>query len=275
MGLAKTINNLTKAKDFGESFIEAMDRAIKVQNPPRAGRANIKPSKANCLRMMYYILTEAEVDGRETVDPDMVLIQSEGSKMHDVIQHILAKAQDQGIDFKDPSGEVDKAAQMGIRTVVRRSVHDEDTPYEVTCYNEDYDISFKFDGVVIFNGKKVILEIKNEDHFKWMKRVMPEENHIFQATFYSICLGINQVLFLYVGRNYKKRKAYLVEITDEMRLTQITRIRIVQYCKAKKIIPGCEAGKGCRYCAFKKKCKADGDQTHVGKIDMKEVMGIA
>lgn len=274
-GLASRINRLSKSKDFGESFIEAMDQAIKVQNPPRAGRANIKPSKAGCMRMMYYILKECPVDGKETVDPDMTLIQKDGSYMHTVIQDILANAGSQGIDFKDPSGEVAKAQQMGIRTVVRKSEHDNETPHEVTCYNEDYDISFKFDGVVVFDGRKVILEIKNEDHFKWMKRVMAEEDHLFQGTFYSLCLGINHILFLYVGRNYKKRKAYLVEITDEMRQTQITRVRVVQYCKTKNIVPGAEVGKGCRYCAFKKTCKSDGSLTHEGKIDMKEVMGLA
>jgi CRISPR/Cas system-associated exonuclease Cas4 (RecB family) len=274
MALMKTLNSLTKEKDFGEAFIAAMDAAIRAQNAPRKSKPNIKPSKADCLRHMYYILTEAPVDGKETVDPDMTLIQKEGSAMHNIIQDILAKAEAQGIQFYMPAGEVEKAQQMGIRTIVRPSSHDEDTPYEVSCYNEDYDISFKFDGVLKFMGKKVIFELKNEDHFKWMRRVGPEPAHILQATFYSICLGINYVLLVYVGRNYKKRKAYLIEITDEMRATQITRIRIAQWCKKNNIVPSKEECKGCTYCAYKKQCKIDGDQTHEGRINMKEVLGL-
>lgn len=273
MGLAGKINKLSKRRDYGEAFVDAMDAAIKSQEAPRQSRANIKPSKAGCLRMMYYILTSAPVDGKESVDPDMSLIQKEGSAMHNVIQDILAKAKDYGIDFKDPVSEVKKAQERGIRTIVRRSVHDDDTPYEVSCYNEDYDISFKFDGVIEFMGETPIFELKNEDHFKWMKRVSAEPDHIVQATFYSICLGYNKVLLVYVGRNYKKRKAYLVEITDEMRQTQIQRIRIAQYCAKNKIVPGKEICKACRYCAHKKTCKEDGDKTHEGIVDMKEVMG--
>ena len=268
MGLASLINKLSKSKDFGDSFIEAMDMAIKNQEAPRASRPNIKPSKAGCLRMMYYILTEAPVDGKDTVNPDMVLIQQEGSAMHNVIQEILAKAGDQGIQFMPPVGEVEKAQQMGINTEVRRSAHDEGTPHEVTCYNSDHDISFKFDGVINFMGKKVIFELKNEDHFKFMKRIGPEPDHIFQTTFYSICLGINYVLLVYVGRNYKKRKAFLIEITDEMRNTQITRIKIAKYCGRHSIVPSMEKGKGCTYCGFKKTCKLDGEKTHEDKIDL-------
>lgn len=272
-GLASRINRLSRSRDYGTSFVDAMDASIKTQDAPRSSRPNIKPSKAGCLRMMYYILISAPVDGKESVNPDMTLIQREGSAMHNVIQDILAKAKDTGIDYKEAAKEVEEAQKLGIRTIVRRSIHDEDTPYEVSCYNEDYDISFKFDGVIVFLDEKVIFELKNEDHFKWLKRVDAEEGHIFQATFYSICLGINKVLFMYVDRNYKKRKAYLVEITDEMRHTQIQRIRIAQYCAKSKIVPGCESGKGCNYCSYKRTCKSDGAQTHEGIIDMKEVMG--
>jgi CRISPR/Cas system-associated exonuclease Cas4 (RecB family) len=264
---------MTKQKDYTESFLEAMDQAIKDQNPHRVTKPNIKPSKAHCLREMYYILSENPVDSKGSIDPNMVLIQKDGSYMHNVLQDILAHAGPFGIEFKDAKGEVEKAQQMGIRTVVRPSTHDDDTPYEVACFNEDYQVSFKFDGVVVFQGKKPILEIKNEDHFKWIKRVGPEEDHILQGTYYSLCLGINWVLFLYVGRNYKARKAYLVEITDEMRNTQVARIRIAQYCAKNKVVPGKEVGKSCRYCAYKKTCKSDGDKTHDGNIDMKEVLG--
>lgn len=273
MSLMKTLNKLTKSRDYGEAFIAAMDGAIKAQHAPRMSKPNIKPSKAGCIRQMFYILSEYTVDGSESVDPDMALIQEEGSAMHNIIQDILANADSQGIHFYPPAGEVAKAQQMGIRTYVRQSSRDDDTPYEVSCYNEDYDISFKFDGVISFMNKKPIFELKNEDHFKWMRRVGPEPDHIVQATFYSICLGIDYVLLVYVGRNYKKRKAYLIEITEEMKQTQITRILIAKWCKEHKIVPGKEEHKGCRYCSYKKHCKKDGDQTHEGKINMKEVLG--
>lgn len=271
-GLASRISKMTRERDFGEAFIGAMDLAIRDQAEPRPMSPNIKPSKAGCLRQMFYILQRKDVDGKETVDPDMFLIQKDGTFMHEVIQKILSEAGSQGIDFIDPKAEVVKAQKRGIRTIHRPSPYD--NAYEIRCFNEDYGISFMFDGVVVFMNKKAILEIKNEDHFKFMKRTREEDDHVLQATFYSLCLGLDFVLFLYVGRNYKKRKAYLIEITDEMRNTQLTRVRIAQYCDKHNITPEKEKHKGCRYCSFQGKCKEDGDQTHEGKIDMKEVMTI-
>jgi hypothetical protein len=271
MSLARKINQLTK-KDFGESFVNAMDLAIKEAGKPRVSRANIKPSKSGCLRQMYYILTQAPVSGKESVNPDMYLIQQDGTYMHTVTQGILKDAEKQGIEMLDPAIEVAKAQAQGIKTVVRPSTHDADNPFELACYNENFDISFKFDGVGIFMKKKFILEIKNEDHFKWIKRTRPEDEHIApQGVMYSICLGIDYVLFLYVGRNYKKRKAYLVEITEAMKENQILRVKIVKYCVANKIVPMREKHKGCTYCNHKKLCTQDGDKTHEVLIKLDEV----
>ncbi len=272
MSLAKRLNQLSKdGKDFEKMFINAMDLAIKDQNPPRVSRANIKPSKAGCLRQMYYILSSFPVTRKDTVNPNMSLIQQEGTKMHTVIQEILFNAEEQGIRFIPPQEEVKKAQEMGIKTEVRASKHDSEDPYEVTCYNSEYDVSFKFDGTVVFRNKKAILEIKNEDHFKFLKRRAYDPEHLQQVVFYSICIGINYVLFLYVGRNYKDRKAYLIEITQEMKDKVIMDIKIAHYCTAKSIIPGKTDHKGCQYCSHKSLCKRDGDITHIGKVSSEDL----
>jgi hypothetical protein len=267
MSFAKRVNKLGKSDSFEQMFLNAYDSSIKAKNKPRVSRPNIKPSKAGCIRQMFYILAEYPVVSKDSVQPDMYLIQQEGIAMHSVTQELLSNAKEQGIEFLDPVKEIEKAQQMGINTVVRRSKHDGDNPYEVTCYNEDYDLSFKFDGTVTFMHKKLILEIKNEDHFKFMKRTSPEPDHVFQGTFYSIGVGINYILFLYINRNYQKRKVYVVEITDDMRAEQINRIKIAKFCKEFKIVPAKTKHKGCTYCGHKSQCKEDGDVTHEGCID--------
>lgn len=271
MSLASKINKLSNSKDFTTAFGNALDLALKTQNQPRTSRPNIKPSKAGCIRQMYYILSETQVSRKEKVDPNMTLIQKEGSAMHLILQRTLLKAKDQGIDLLDPASVVYRAQEAGIRTLVRPSTHDADDQFEVTCYNEDYDISFKFDGAVRFMNKTVILEIKNEDHFKWLRRTREEPEHVFQAIFYSLCLGIDWVLFIYVGRNYKQRKYYLVEITPEMRQEQINRIKIAKICTARNIAPSKTKHKGCNYCSYKTHCKNDGEGGHEGKITQEEI----
>ncbi len=267
MSLAKQIMRLSKGRDYGQAFVEAMDSSIRELAIPRKSKANIKPSKAHCLREMYYILISGELDGLETVDPDMYLIQRDGSDMHNTIQNILLRSKNYGIEMLDPAEEVKKAQQMGINTIIRESSHpDDNSSYEIPCFNTDYNISFRFDGIIRFLNKKAILEIKNEDHFKWTKRLGPEEDHILQVTFYSICLGINYVLLLYVDRNYRKRKGYLVEISEDMKDKQIYRIKLVHYCAENNILPSKEPGKHCRYCNFKTICQKDGDVSHEGLI---------
>lgn len=270
MSLAGTINKLTQKKDFGDAFIEAMDMSIRANDVKRASKPNIKPSKASCLREMYYILRSTTPDKVGSTDPNGYLMGQEGSAMHEVIQKILSKAKAQGIEVMDPAEAVTKAQQAGINTIVRESPFS--SQYEVNAYNEDYDVSFMFDGVVRFQGKKCILEIKNEDHFKFLKRSRAEEAHEAQATFYSICLGIDYVLFLYVNRNYKIRKAYLLEITEDMKATQIARIKVAKYCANKKMVPGKEENKNCKWCNYKKTCKQDGDQSHIDKIKPEELV---
>jgi CRISPR/Cas system-associated exonuclease Cas4 (RecB family) len=260
VSLAKRINQLSEERDFGTAFVNAMDLAIKEAGKPRRSKPNIKPSKAGCLRQMYYILVEAPVDGKETVDPNMYLIQKDGTYMHTVLQEILAGAKNQGIEMLDPEAEIVKARQQGIDTIVIPSTHADDSPYEIHCYNRTYGISFKFDGMGIFMKKKFILEIKNEDHYKFLKRAQPEPEHIApQGTMYSLCLGVNYVLFIYVNRNYKRRKAYLVEITESMRQNQLDRIKLVRYASKKGLVPIKEVSKTCRYCNYKKLCKTHGE----------------
>ena len=267
MSLAKRLNKLGGGNNFEQLIGNAFDLSVKSQNKPRKTRPNIKPSKAGCIRQMFYILAEFPVRESDSVNVEMTMIQKEGTVMHGVLQEILAGSKEQGIEFLDPVKEVAKARQMGINTEVRRSSHDTDDSYEVTCYNTDFDISFKFDGTITFQSKKFILEIKNEDHFKWTKRIKPDPDHVLQATLYSLCLSINYVLFWYQNRNYQRKKLYMVEITEEMRQEQIMRIKIAKFCKEHKIVPAKTNHKGCTYCAYKSSCKKHGDITHEGHID--------
>lgn len=270
MGLASRINGLTKSRTWEEQFLDAMNQAIKEQNKPRPSKPNIKPSKTACLRMMYYILTDAPVDSKDSVSPDMSLIQKDGSDTHETIQDILAGAKPFGINYLDQRTELKLVAERGLDTYVTDSPSNKKGGHEIHCYNPTYGISFMFDGVIEFLEKKVIFELKTEDHFKYQKRFAPDPGHIEQATFYSACLGLEWVLFLYVNRNYRWRKPFLIHITEEMRREALNRVKIARYCATHNIVPCKEEGK-CTYCQYKRTCKGHGNVTHVGQVDMAEV----
>lgn len=258
MNIAGIVNQQTKTKSIEDALVEALMNAIKVQNPPSVStKANVKPSKMGCDRQMYYILTKATPNAVSTVDPKLVLIQKTGTFIHSMLQEAMAKAAPQGIVFRDPKEVAQLAAEKGINTKIVPATHSTDNPYEVHCYNEDYDLSFMWDGAVYFKDLNTIIEIKSEDHFKWMKRTRPDDGHIEQATCYSLGLGINTVIFLYVNRNYMSIKAYKVTITDDMRQEVKDHITSVKGKVAAKELPAKVTCKSCKYCDYTKACKAD------------------
>lgn len=258
MNIAGIVNQQTKKKPVEEALVEALMNAIKVQNPPsNRTKANVKPSKMGCDRQMYYILTGATPNEVSTVDPKLVMIQKIGTFIHSMLQEALSKAAPQGIVFRDPTEVAKLAAEKGINTRIVPANHSTDNPYEVHCYNEDYDLSFMWDGAVFFRELNTIIEIKSEDHFKWMRRLRPEDDHIEQGTSYSLGLGINTVIFLYVDRNYLGIKAYKVDISEEMRQGVRDHITEVKKQVSEKTLPAKVTCKSCRYCDYTKACKAD------------------
>ena len=258
MSLASLINQNTKSDNLEDALVEAIMNAIRVQNPPsRRTKANIKPSKMGCERQMYYILTSATPNKVSTVDPKLVMIQKIGTFIHSLLQETLSKAKPQGIVFRDPRDVAKLAKENGLNTEIVPTNHSSSNPYEVHCYNSDYDLSFMWDGAIYFKDLDAIIEIKSEDHFKWMKRTAADDGHIEQATCYSLGLGINTVIFLYVNRNYLGIKPYKVEITEDMRQVVRDKVKSVKAKVDAKMLPPREKCKACQYCDYTQVCKAD------------------
>lgn len=260
-GIASFINKQAKSKDVGTAIVNSIETSLKLLNPPsRSTRPNIKPSKLQCERQMYYILTQAPTDPIRSTDPKLIMMQKVGTFMHSLIQEALASshAKAQGIIFRTPEDVVAGAALRGLHTRIVPSTHSRTNQYECHSYNEDYGISFMWDGGIYFRDTKAIIEIKSEEHFKHMKRMKPDPEHIEQATCYSICLGIDTVIFLYVDRNYMTIKSYQVEIDDMMKSEVIAKINRVKQAVADRVLPAkCEGKKPCKYCDYCKACKAD------------------
>ena len=61
------------------------------------------------------------------------------------------------------------------------------------------------------------MEIKTETMFKFTKHTEPYDEHKMQATCYGMCLGVDDVIFLYENRDNFEKKAYTFHITQEMK----------------------------------------------------------
>lgn len=258
MGLASLVNKQVKQKGPEEVVVDAIMNSIKVMNPPsQHSSANIKPSKIQCERQMYYILTGARANELTTTDPKLTLIQKVGTHCHLLLQEAMSQANPGMIIYRDPKDLVKEAEAKGLHTHIVPTSHSQDNKYECHCYNDDYGFSFMWDGALYIKDLSAIVEIKSEDHFKNIKRISADEGHIEQATCYSLALGIDTVIFLYLNRNYLNIKPYLVKITPEMKQVVIDKIDRVQAAKRAGELPTKCTCKACKYCDYTGICRGD------------------
>jgi CRISPR/Cas system-associated exonuclease Cas4 (RecB family) len=259
--LLKMVNKATADKPFQEQFVDDIDKYFQLSKEKYTPSKSIKPSSlGGCLRNQYFILTGAPMDVGKLEQASMVTIQQSGNDRHERIQYACQDACNYNIPITwlDPVDECTKAQSMGINTIVKRRDGN-----EVLCWNSDYEASFKCDGIILYKGIKMILEIKTEDHFKWLSRVAPEPAHEYQAMFYSLLFGIDKVMFLYENRNLTTRKAYFVDVSQEQRDKVKDRILTVQTYRNNKIIPPKDENKNkCTYCNYKVECRRYGKEEY-------------
>lgn len=250
--IIRMMNKNTKAQSLAEQFVADLDRCFQVSKEVYKPSRTVKPSGlGGCVREQWFILQGVERDPGKLEDPTMVTIQQSGSDRHNRIQTAcqLAAGYKLPIIWLDPEQEVAKANSMGIHTSIKRRDGN-----ELLCHNTDYNTNFKCDGIIVYRDIKMILEVKTEDTFKWQARVCIEPKHEYQGVLYSLCFGLDNIMFLYEDRNYTRRKAYHMQITDELRKSVRDRIYTVLEYHKKQECPPKEKDK-CTYCSYKQECK--------------------
>ena len=256
--IIKMINKTSGPKSIEEQFVGDVDRTIQVYSSGRTPSRTIKPSMlGGCKRQQVFVLLGANSDVGLLEEASFVRIGECGTDSHVRLQNacISAEGFKRPIIWIDPEEELKEAQSKGISTIVKQRQGN-----EVKCYNKRFNMSFMCDGIIQYHNLKMILEIKTEDHFKWIKRFSAEPKHKYQAICYSLCFGLNDIMFLYENRNYCTHKAFHIAITEEQKETVINEIEtILKYAKD-KIIPDKE--KKCTYCKYKQACRHYGSGEH-------------
>lgn len=254
--IIKLINTSNTPKSLGEQFVADVNRYFQLSKEVYTPSKTIKPSSlGGCLREQFFILMGVERDPGKLEDPNMVTIQQSGNDRHNRLQNACQDAKNYHLPivWLDPEKEVAMANQLGIRTRIKRRDGN-----ELLCYNEDYHMNFKCDGIIKYQNIKMILEIKTEEHFKWLARVCADPKHEYQAISYSLCFGIDNVMFLYENRNLTNRKAYHVSVNEEQKKQVSDRVKTLLQYKNNLIVPEKNKNK-CTYCNYKQACRKTGD----------------
>lgn len=257
----KNINRLIEAATtqmpIENQFVADLKAAIEKQNvlESRKPSKSYKPSSMTCIRNMYFQVTGTLADGDRS-NACLVGICETGTDRHERIQKAVSDMKSLGIDCE----YIDVAEFIKLRKLKHLEVKFK-TGFETKLYYKDLNMSFMCDGIIKYKGQYYILEIKTESIYKWQSRDNVAEDHYDQGTAYSVAFGINQVLFLYENRDNCDKKAYVFNVTDEMRLNLVSKIEECDGYVKRLIpppIPTIVPKKACQYCNYKDSCRKAG-----------------
>lgn len=243
---------LTPEQSFLNDFKYSMELDADKSN--RKPSKTYKPSSMHCIRNMYYQIVGADIDEGKS-NYSFVGICNQGSDIHERVQATVLGMKENGIDceYVDVADFI-KQRKIKDITIVGKS------GMETKLRHDKLNLSFMCDGIIKYKNHYYILEIKTETVNKWWKRNGVDENHYHQATAYSIALGLNDVIFLYINRDVFDIKAYMFTPTDDMKFDLISLIEDCDHFVSLKQVPPKPDNinkKSCQYCGYATQCKKD------------------
>lgn len=255
--VVRLIDAANDIKSVEDQFLHDLCRSIELNEMKTWGTPpskTFKPSSMNCKRCSYYQIVGAETDAGAGTTHSRVGIVNSGTDTHIRIQDAISHMKDNGMDCR----YLDVGDFVSNRNLEDIVVRERRGP-ETKLYNKKYNISFMCDGIISYKGRYYILEIKTETSNKWYSRTGVDKKHYNQAITYSLSLGLNKVIFLYIDRDMSNKKAYLFEVTDEMRQGVVDYITDVDGYVERNIVPPKEdiPKNICTYCGYQTQCRKD------------------
>lgn len=245
-----TQSNMTPAKEFEMFLNQAI--VMNERKNSRAPSTTYKPSSmGGCMRKIYFEVEGAPIDTNIDVDPAAVGMAESGTDRHERIQQAIISMKDLGMkcEWVDVEDYLKMYPVPGTRLIERKG-------NEFKLRNDILNMSFMCDGIIKFGGKYYILEIKTEVSFKWNGRTGAEDMHEVQASCYSACLGIHDIIFVYEQRDICKKKYYHVQVTQNDIEDKVihTIYTVEDYRSRKEVPPKTDKLSHCNYCPFKGEC---------------------
>lgn len=260
--LIKIVNKATTTMMPEQSFLQDLKRSIELTDMKNRtpGSKTYKPSSMHCIRQMAYIVLGKPADEAGSSYMGIGICAS-GSDTHLRIQKAVLDMKSNGMDCEYVNvAEYVKSRNLDYLQITKEP-NFELGEYETKLYHKDLNMSFLCDGVIKYLGKYYILELKTESANKFYSRANVNPDHYNQGTAYSVALGIDDVIFVYINRDTSDMKSYMFTPTDEMKQNLVGMItNCDEYVKKLKIPPKPMNidKRTCEYCGFKTQCRKDG-----------------
>ena len=201
-------------------FLRDLKRTIELEEQAnkRKGSNYYKPSGMNCMRAMYYTRIEAETD-KEDIPYTLVGICNSGTDIHERTQKYVDAMNKHGFDceYVDVATYIQEHDLKNIEIVQKCGM-------ETKLFHTSLKMSFLVDGIIKYQGKYYILELKTEISNKWYNRDGVDPKHYNQATAYSLALGIEDVIFVYINRDNLDMKSFMYSPTKEEKIKLETKL---------------------------------------------------
>lgn len=240
-----------------QDFLNDLKRSIEItaDKDQRLPSKTYKPSGMNCIRSSYYQVSGVQPDPSSS-NYTSVGICNSGTDIHVRVQTAVDQMKDNGIEceYIDVADFVRSRNLTDLEIVSKQGV-------ETKLYHKKFNMSFMCDGIIRYKGHYYILELKTENSYKFMNRKDVDPSHHHQATAYSLAFGLDQVLFVYISRDVLDMKAFMFNVTNEMKESLVGYIEECDGYVSRMIPPPKPediAKKTCTYCMYKSQCKKDG-----------------
>lgn len=240
-----------------QEFLNDLKRSIELSadKETRLPSKTYKPSGMNCIRASYYQIVGIQPDP-SSASYSLVGICNSGTDIHVRIQTAVAQMKENGLDCEYiPVDEFVKMRKLTDLNIVGIS------GMETKLYHKKLNMSFMCDGIIKYKKHYYILELKTENSYKFMNRKDVDPSHYNQGTAYALAFGIDRVLFVYINRDVLDMKAFMLDVTGEMKESLVGYIEDCDgYVKRMIAPPKPEnvSKKACTYCMYKTQCKKDG-----------------
>lgn len=252
----RLIDNAKETLPIEQNFLNDLKRSMELEDEKyhRLPSKTYKPSGMNCIRASYYQVSGVQPDEGKS-NYTMIGICNAGTDIHVRVQTAVEQMKQNNMDCE----YIDVAEFVKQRNITYLDIVSKNG-METKLYHKTLNMSFMCDGIIKYNNHYYILEIKTESSFKFMNRKEVDPSHYNQGTAYSVAFGLNEVIFLYINRDIFDMKAYMFNVTDDMKSDLIGYIdECDSYVKRMIAPPKPEnvTKKACSYCSYKSQCKKD------------------
>lgn len=227
-----------------------VDREIQDDNL-KVKHKTFAPSMFRCDRVNWFRLRGTQPDAISTPDKALDFTAKIGTACHEIIQSRLSR--ELRADWLDVSLWIKDHVNPDFNYTTKVS------GYETLVEFTNPPVRFACDGLVRFNGKVYLLEIKSSEYTSFDNLVAPKPKHIDQVKCYSSLLNVPDVLFIYIDRQYGGMKCFEMHVNEnQMQEVRDKMARIMDLVEANIAPDGLPKGDpdcSSNMCPYYKVCK--------------------